>query len=491
MTGINRKRTIMIIICFLVIASAVGFSMYRDSLTDILDKDAFKTLHKDIKEKAESGAFTSQDALTSYITGWADSNNIEYTVDKSGNIIFRKDASERKKNISPTVVCVSFNYETAEDNAWLLAGAAMIAQADITSGRRTVIFFNDEQNNGSGYRSVNKKYLKGKPKIIYLDYGNSSYISNSSFCRNNSSIVIKAGRYEPECDTAVKVSITGLESGIIGPGITKHPDPVSALGTLLARLKSKSAIYQLADFVVGTNGNMYPVSMNATIMLNSYAVPSFTKYIDKLIKAWEKAYGKDYENLSYTYEVIDDPEQLPEESYSRKASAKLTNVLYTLKNGIYKFGDTGTTVPEGKTPEDTCAINAITGMHSEDDAICVDLMTQAYDDSYLDLIMSDNTAAAELFECSIRENLYVPRFLNEKDSLQRTINSTYYKLNRDSAAGGSLQVTTDSYFTPCSYLAQINDKADIVHIRYNSDNAAAMINTILCYMAFKGNKFLL
>ena len=236
---------------------------------------------------------------------------------------------------------------------------------------------------------------------------------------------------------------------------------------------------------------MYPVSMDATIMLNSYAVPSFTKYIDKRIKAWEKSYGKEYENLSYTYEVIDDPEKLPEESYSRKASAKLTNALYTLKNGIYKFGDMGEAVPEDRSPKDTCAINAITGMHAEENAICVDLMTQAYDDAYMDLIMSDNTAAAELFECKIRENSYVPRFLNDKDSLQRTIISTYYKLNKDSAAGGSLPVTSDSYFTPCSYLAQLNDKADIVHIRYNSDNAAAMINTILCYIAFKGNKFLL
>ena len=99
--------------------------------------------------------------------------------------------AERKKNISPTVVCVSYNYETAGENAKLLAGAAMIAADDMTSGRRTVIFFNDEQNNGTGYRSVSSKYFKNSPKVIYLDYGNSSYISRSSFARNYSSIKIK------------------------------------------------------------------------------------------------------------------------------------------------------------------------------------------------------------------------------------------------------------------------------------------------------------
>jgi hypothetical protein len=39
-------------------------------------------------------------------------------------------------------------------------------------------------------------------------------------------------------------------------------------------------------------------------MLNSYALPSFTKYIDKRIKAWEKAYGKDYEE-----ELVVEPEK--------------------------------------------------------------------------------------------------------------------------------------------------------------------------------------
>ena len=329
MNSSNRKRWIMIIVCVLVIAAAVAFSIYRSSATKLLDTSAYGDLHKDIQETAESEGFTSQEDLAAYIESWADDNGLEYTVDRAGNIIFDREAAGRKKNISPTVVCVSYNYETAGDNARLLAGAAMIAGADITSGRRTVIFFNDAQNNGNGYKSVSSKYFKDKAKVIYLDYGSSSYISCSSFAKKYSSIRIKAGRYEPECDSAVRVHISGLNSGIIGAGISKRPDPVTALGTLLTRLKSKSLIFQLADFSIGTNGSMYPVSMDATIMLNSYAVPSFTKYIDKRIKAWEKSYGKEYENLSYTYEVIDDPEKLPEESFSRTHSASHSSAFGT------------------------------------------------------------------------------------------------------------------------------------------------------------------
>ena len=277
---------------------------------------------------------------------------------------------------------------------------------------------------------------------------------------------------------------------MIGTGIAKHPDPVSALGTLLARLKSKSVIFQLADFEVGNNGNMYPVSIDATIMLNSYAVSSFTKYIDKRIKAWEKAYGKDYEDLSYTYEVIDDPESLPTESYSRKATARLANVLYTLQTGLYKYEESDN-IPEGREAGDICGINAITGLHAEDGYICVDLMTQAYDDIYMDRIMNDNTASAELFDGSISETSSVPRFLNEKDSLQRTLISTHYKLNSSSSAGGTLRSEYDNYFTPCSYLSAKNENADVIHLRLDPESSASMINTIICYIAYKGNNFLI
>ena len=130
-------------------------------------------------------------------------------------------------------------------------------------------------------------------------------------------------------------------------------------------------------------------------------------------------------------------------------------------------------------------------MHSEDDGIYVDLMTQAYDDGYMSRIMDDNTASAELFECKIKETSSIPRFFNERDALHRTMVSTYYKINMDSTTGGSLLSDMDNSFTPCSYLAEINPKADIVHLRFNSDNASRMINTIMCYVAYKGNNLIL
>ena len=480
----QHKLPVAAVILFICIA--VALSLYGARNTDILNKSEYNDFVKDMKEKADAGYFTGQDVLSGYITSWADENGLEYKVDKAGNIIFTDEAVERKKNISPTVICASYNFETIKDNVRLLASAAMIAKTDLDAGRKTVVFVNDEQNTGSGYRKLSKKLFRNKAKVIYMDYGSSSYMSTSSFARKKTTVRVKAGRFEPSCDSAVRIHISGLDSAVIGTGITKHPDPVSALGNLLARLKSKSAIYQLADFAIGTNGDMYPVSMDATIMLNSYALPSFTKYIDKRIKAWEKAYGGDYEHLSYTYEIIDDPEQMPQEAYSRKATEKLTNVLYTLKSGLYKY-EKDDNIPEGKSEGDICGINAVTGIRAVDGAICIDILTQAYDDEYMQKIIDDNTAAAELFDCTLKEGSSVQRFLNERDSLSRTFRSTFYKVNGTINTNSVLITEADNYFTPCSYLAAKNKNADIIHLRLNNDQAKMITNSILCYIAFKGN----
>jgi hypothetical protein len=192
------------------------------------------------------------------------------------------------------------------------------------------------------------------------------------------------------------------------------------------------------------------------------------------------------EELAYTYEVIEDPEQMPQEAYSRKATEKLTNVLYTRQNGLYKY-EADDVIPEGKSEGDIYGINAVTGIRAEDGAIVIDIMTQAYDDGYMQKITDDNTAAAELFDCKFREGDSVPRFLNEKDSLYRTFRTTFYKVNGTTNANTVLATESDNYFTPCSYLAEKNENADIIHLRLNSAQAQITTNSILCYIAYKGN----
>lgn len=479
----------IVLLSVLVIALAVaGYAYYRSNSNKMLDVDSFSSFKDSLNalEETEAGGFTSQDEMRSFIKSWADEHSLEFKEDKAGNIIFDRPAVKRKKNSTPTLVAVSMNYETATDNASLLAAAASIALSDFDSGRRTVIFFNDEQNLGKGYRHLNKKYIKGKPKVIYMDQGSSFYLSINSFRKESSEAIIPADREESTLDTAVKVKITGIESGEISTSISKQPDPISAVSALLTRLKSKSSICRLADISVESNGNMYPTGIEATFTMNSYTVGSFTSYIDKRIKAWNKAYGDSFEDLEFSYEVIDDADKLPEKVYSAKTTDALTSVLYTAKTGTYRYGN-GDPIPEGKEVDDLYGINCATDIKANDEAIKVKFITQGYDKMFTDRMIYDNSAAAELYGCKYKVNETIDEFVNERDSLSRTFAETYKKVNSKITPKSSLKTLSDNYFTPCSYLSAKNDDADIIHIRFNPANAANIANTVLCYIKGKGN----
>lgn len=477
------------IVLFLIPTIIVaGISIYRSGNTKLLDKEEYSGFRDAIEVIGESdaGGFTSQQDLIDFIEKWADERSLEYKEDKYGNIIFNQPAVNRKKNVTPTLIAVSMNYETAVDDARVLAAAAAIALSDVESGRRTVVFFNDEKGLAEGYKGLSDKYISAKTKVIYLDRGSSTYLSTGSFQQRYTSVTIPADREENPCDTAIKVSITGIRSGIIGPGINKQPDPVLALSSLLTRLKSKSVDCRLADVTIGDKGNMYPVSLEATITLNSYNQASFTGYIDKRIKAWEKSYSSDHEDLLFTYEQIENEEDMPKTVYSADTTDKLTGILYTIRSGTYRYSE-GDAIPEGKEVGDVYGINCITNIQPADDRITIPVIIQGVNDSFTERIFNDNKAAAELYECSYTETGKIDAFINNKNKLSRTFTNTYERVNDNSVSESILEVTTDNFFTPCSYLQEKNSKADIIHVRTKGSSVSGIANTILCYIKAKGN----
>lgn len=477
----NKFRIAVILFIVLIVA---GVSIYRSKNTKLLDKEAYTGFRSAIEEFA--GDFSCQQDLMDFIESWADEHSLKYKEDKYGNIIFNKSAIKRKKNVTPTLIAVSMNYETAADNTQVLAAAAAIAVSDLESGRRTVVFCNDEQGLAKGYKGLSDKYISSKTKVIYLDKGSSTYLSTGSFQQRYTEVSIPAKREDNPCDSAVKITISGIKSNVIGPAISKQPDPFSAFSSLLTRLKSKSVDCRLADLEVGSNGNMYPVSLEATIVLNSYNMSSFTSYIEKRIKAWEKTYGSDYEGLVFTYELVEDENAMPEKVYTAKTTDRLTGILYTIRSGSYRYSESDA-IPEGKKVGDIYGINCITDIETNAKSITIPVIIQGVNDPFTERILNDNKAAAELYKCTYSETYRIDAFSNNRDKLSRTFKSTYEKVNKGSVTESAISLITDNFFTPCSYLQEKNAKADIIHIRTKGSSAPDISNTILCYLKAKGN----
>lgn len=475
----------LLIILFILLILAIAFFAYRASKTKLLDKSAYTELSDRLEE--DSLNFRSQEDLMQYICRWADSNKLEYTEDESGNIIFDRPASEDKKHVTPTVVLASCNYETAAANKKMLASAAMVAMTPLESGRCTVIFVNNIDNNGEAYKKIDEDYFSKNAKVIYLDYGKNYYVSTSSFARSEQTIMVPSEKDSIGCDTAVRVHISGLTSNYIDTNIGAHPNPIEMFSTILTRLKSKSTKYQISDINVGNRDNMYPESIDFTVLLNSYSVSSFTSYLDKRIEAFNDAYEETYLNASYSYEVIDDFTELPDKAYSSETADALTTLLYTLKNGGYRL-DEDDVLPEGYSAGDLYAINCVKQLRIDDEGqIFIDVSSQAIDDKYLDSILNENAACAAISNCTIEESEHFAAFRNFKNSLNTTLRRTYIKVADLSGTYMVLPVSADTYFTPMTYLNDINKNMDIVHLKESSKTASVLTNVLLCYIQTKGN----
>lgn len=480
----KQTRTSIILITILVILFG-GLGLYRYQKIRIFNKQEYINLYTNLEKDAEN--FQSQKDLRNYITDWADINSLKYKVDDSGNIIFQHRANSRKKHVSPTVVVVSYNYENAIDNRKVLASAAMVAYTKLESGKKTVIFVNNKNNSGEAYLNIDPKYITDKSKVIYLDYGKSSYVSTRSFCQHDSVVTVDAKREPISCDTAIRIKIGGIRSDVIDTNVSKHANPISLFSTILTRLKSKSTICQLADVKVKNRGYMFPTDLEATIMVNSYAVDSLLKYLDKRIKTFDKSVKDDNPDAYYTYEVIkDSAKNYPEQAYDRDTFNSLTTVLYAIKNGVYRYAEDDV-VPEGYEKNSIYGINCVRQLVANDDAICIDVLTQAPNTKVMKSIQKDNSAASELAGCQVDVVNKLSKFKNSKSGLVHTLKSTYFKVNDLAGDNVTLQEMYDTYFTPMTYLHSVNAKADIVHVKESSDSASVLTNMLLCYIETKGN----
>lgn len=484
--NLSHKKKIGLIFTAVLFSAALILTVYIKTNSKLLNKSEYKKLYKSIKTTEENGGFSDQKSLRNFIINWADEKNLDYEIDNQNNIIFSSDGVTRKKKFSSTILCVDYNYETANNDAKPLATAAMTAATELNSGKKIVVFFNNERNEAKGYDGIDAKYFKDHSKVIYLDYGKTAYISTTSYAQELSRIQIPAERENVKCDTAIKVNISGINSKPINTNISKLPNPIIAFRQILTRLKEKSIICQIADFKIKDNGLMNPVSLEVTILVNSYSVNSLTKYIDKRIASWEKSYSDDNENLSFSYEVIDDVKSVADSAYSQETFDKLTSILYTINEGNYKFEE-GDSIPADKEVGDNYGINAMINLSEEGENIYIDLMSQAYNLELMKKIADDNKTACELFGGHYESIEVISPFVNKNTALSRNINITYLKVNDSYGENIILPSDMDNYFTPCAYLQKINKKMDIVHLRMNSSSAVVISNTILGYIEKKGN----
>lgn len=480
MHNVNRKTTIIVMIVVALCAGAIAY--YKLGKVHLVNKDDLNTYTTNLV--SASSKFKSNNDFKEYILKRVKDAKLIHVTDRSGNVIVSKEASSGKGSLPDTVVCVDYNYKTADTSANSVATALYVAKTASTGGHLTVIFLNNDSNLRSGAKAISRSYFTDDANVIYLDSGENTYISKDSFTNATSTVSIPYSTETRTCDTGIKIKISGIKTGDPDSAIGSQPNPITALSAILTNLKNKSISFELADVKVGSEGNMYPTSIEATIVINSYSLADFTEYLDGKVEKYLDEYRNDFPLLEYKYKVISDEAKLPSTTYSASTADSLISFLYTVQNGTYRYDQD---VPAGAKEGDIYGINCLENMYVNGSKLCLTLNTSAVSDTYAQQILDENTTAATFSGATISTTDKADAFTNNKNDFSSLLSDIYTKVNNVTTKDINIKDGEDTYFTSCSYFASKNSKMNIVHICESDDSSAKITNTILNFLTTNGS----
>lgn len=479
----KKKFIIFITILAVIVVSIASYGAHQLSQRyNIADKRELNNMANEIASHQDN--IKSTDEITKLLTDWCDVNNLKCTVDSNKNVILSSKASNHKDDTPASVVAMEYNAKTFQQDIYAYASAEYLATHGMNGSDVKIIFLYDDQNLHTGARNLSRKYIPKNSRIVLLSQGDSVSISRNSYATALQTISVPYRKTSRYCDSALRIRIGGLSAVAPSGSTLKQTNPISSLSTILTRLRTKSISFQLADLKVQNNGNMSPSGVEATILLNSYSMESVTSYLDDRIKDFEDDNKKDFPDSYYEYSEL---QTLPAYAYSDSATNKLSNFLYTVKSGAYRFDKEN--VPDGSKEGDLYGFNSIQNIYSKNGKLCVRLTTAAQDSRYLEQIVKENRAAASLSEVKLETEITDSPYRNSSSDLYQLIEDAYSKVNDTSTVDATIPEENDEAFTVMSFLASKRKGTDAVHVTTTDKAVARVMNALENYPMMDRNIF--
>lgn len=477
----NKKTYIIsaVVVLVLAIIAFIILSFQHEDYS-IADKHELKSYVARIE--AEYPEYQTTDDIKTAITAWADSEELKYKIDEYDNIIFQQKASDDFKDMRPTVVCVPYNVFTMDRNLYAIAMGEYLAKYGLHETRANIIFINNVKNLNEGAKKISSKYFPSSSNVILLDSTGSTYISRQSFTQTMTELSVPYEAVPRKCDSGVKIKISGIKPDIPGGSIKNQPNPISTLNSILTKLRSKALSYQIAKIDVDNNGNLYPSGIELTILINSYSIETVTKYLDSKAENYVEDFIEDFPDLKFEYEVIEDSSKLPDKAYSDETTNYLYNLIYTVKNGTYRFKEDE--VPDGFEENQVYGVNCYEDIFVQGNRLVLKVNTSALSTQYMEQIMDDNKAAAFLSEAQVSTRDTAPEFINLREDFALRLEHSYSMVNDTSTKDATIKMRTDSSFTPCSYFVFKNKDLDTIHLSANKTSYYKLTNAIMNVATF-------
>jgi len=329
----------------------------------------------------------NEEKILQYLTGFAQSHNLEYEQDKTGNLVIRKPASSGSSSQRIVVlqshvdmVCeknegVDVNFDTdpiepyledgwvkargttlgADDGIGMATQLALLESADITHPALECLFTVDEETGLTGAFGLDTNFLKGDI-LLNLDSEDDGQLFIG--CAGGIDTRIKLPfqkKNVPENHQAFRLRIYGLRGGHSGDDIHKgYGNANKILARVLWESTDKFDI-RFSDFDAGSAHNAIAREGAAIVWVSEKNISRFGKYIAKMEKTIQKELHVTEPNVKVTTEKTTSPGFVVD----KQAHNKLLNALHACPHGVIawsqdieNFVETSTNLALVKTKKD-------------------------------------------------------------------------------------------------------------------------------------------
>lgn len=422
--------------------------------------DAYTT---DLLDSSDS--MQSNQAILKYLSGWAEAKKIDHYLDKAGNLIFTRGASEGYGQCAPTVLLCPCDYRQYQQCIPPIAMSLYLIKNTEDAGRLTVIYTPSEGDRYKALSSLDQNLLPDNAGILTLNPGPKGVFATSSAAGSTYRFQLKGKRADPQLTAAYQIQITGLPTYFPDARVDQAVNPISELENILTWINNRKDSFELASFHSGIDQSLYAPSASMTITIDANDEAAFLEKMGDLQEKWTEKYSKDYPDSALTYQKTD----LPKKVYNADTTHRLVSFMYTLLNGEYYRDDEGNLL----------SICSITGISTEKKTIRITSSAYSLDETVLKEIDNGEMTLANLSGAGFETIHALPLWNGVEDSdFTKAIKKSYDKIS-----GKSLHYDRSVAPTCTGYVQSLTRSQDLLSITVSDNIVKECTETILDYMS--------
>lgn len=419
----------------------------------------------DIRDTIET--LDSNEKIRDYLYNWAKTKGVNVKYDTHNNVIMSVKAKEGYKDTTPTVIQCSYDEKDMERCATPIATALYVAKNTEATGPLKIIFTSEIGRDFSGITSLDSSYFTNKTNVISLGSSTKKLISVNSGSMNTYTLSHKVDRVNAknaENKIAYKISIDNLTGGIPDTKISSYPNPIKAMGDLLAYFKTNSVIFEVSSISGGSSAGIYPESATMTLVINENYQEKFEARMDKVIETFADKYGDDQEEYTYTYEKT----KMPKKVFSEDDTNNFVSLLYTILDGVFYKDDNG----------DVISITSLSSINRNGNSYAIQVLANSLTDENMLEINNSLKTIAGLCDASFSKNISIGMWNGKDDSkFVEDVGAAYESYSND-----KMELTDSLPTTAATIIKAKNKKTDIIYMGITDKNKFQCTGTIIKYL---------